>query len=440
MNLKKYFCIFWSVLLFPLASCLDSNESEVIIPVDAEILSFSIKHDSVPVLDSVVFYIDQINGVIFNKDSIRYGIEVPDTVIVKYTTAGAGILNITNAAEGDSTWVTSGDSLDISKPMRFKSYAYDGVTIKYYTAKINIHQIDPDSMQYIKIASDVACLNYDETGTFLFGDVFYTYSKTNSGIELHSSTDAVNWQKETLTGLPADLNVKSVRLFKDTYVANTPSGKFYTSADAKAWTEMSVNNPVIAILGTLNKSTTQVEALTCIVKKDDQLIFSMTPDLMTWGEGRAVASNFPISGFSSVSYISMMKERVAVVGGLSTDGTVQNNTWSTMDGLQWAQLTNSASVFPLMTGPNAFIYNDILYLLNGELTDNTYNPVVYTSKEMGVSWQLAKSKTYFPEDYTLRQSASLVVDKDNFIYIFGGKNTSVIPDVWKGRLNKLSYK
>jgi hypothetical protein len=445
MRLKNYLCIIYFILLCFLTSCLGDGDTNNIYVVDAEIYTFTIQNDSISAIsstDSVKFSIDQLNNVIYNKDSIRYGVELTEKLVVTFS-GPTWVLNITNLAEGDSTWVSSGDSIDFSRqPVVLRTYAADGYTNKTYNVYINIHQVDPDSIAYEKIASDVAILE-QEAGVYIFNDVFYTYSKTGSGIQLYTSTDAVTRIIENLSGLPLEADIKSIRQFNNgyfSYYASTPGGQWYGSIDGIDWSEGNFDYPIITFLGVINEGKLQKETLACIVKKGDELVFASTSDLKAWSFGNTVPEEFPISDYSSISYGSMYQERVTLVGGLSKEGTILNTVWSTTNGLYWARLSGGESIgaLPFLEGSNAFLYDNKLFLFNGKYDNNTFNTTVYQSIDGGITWQTTTDKYKMPGSYTSRYNASTVVDKKNFIYTFGGIHFSYINDIWRGRLNKLA--
>ena len=64
-----------------LSSCLGSDDTQYEWSKDCQILSFSLSNDSIPGLKDVVFTIDQVDGKIFNIDSMPYGTKLDEKVI-----------------------------------------------------------------------------------------------------------------------------------------------------------------------------------------------------------------------------------------------------------------------------------------------------------------------------------------------------------------------
>ncbi len=442
MNLRTGFYIFCSVvMIYALTSCLGSDDPEVTIPIDAQITSFTVSHDSVPALDSAIFSIDHFKGLIYNHDSLRYGVEVNEKVIATFVTSAYAVVDITHSEDGDSTIISSGDSLDLRQVAKLRVYAYSGVT-KVYEVKLNIHTVDPDSVQYKQIANNLDFLDADYTKSVYFGQKFYTYAQSVMpalNVKVYSSSDAVNWQEEQ-SSLPGNVQVSDIQNTGEALFAYTGSGDLYRSTNALSWQKVTTEYPVKAFFGRIEKSPTQDAGYTLLVVKDGKNIPAFTPDFKTWLYGPEIAPDFPVTGYSAVNYYKMLQDRVTVVGGKNSAGNSQNSVWSTSNGLYWAKLTGTQGLFPVLDRCNVFSYNNMFYLLNGKLEDGTYNRVTYISKDGGTTWQADKEKTYVPEDYSGRYGASVVVAKDNYFYTIGGRQTEVpLKDVWTGVLNKLTF-
>ena len=451
MSSKNGLLIISSLLLIVslLPSCLGTTEyDEIQLTEDAEILSFSLSSDSVTASDSVttlsdvVFSIDQNRSRIYNHDSMAYRTEINHKAIVTYTTAsGNSILNIT---DGDSTWVSSGDSLDVSKPLQLKSYSLYGTTTKIYTFELNIHQIDPDSVQYIPIASGQDFLQSDEIQTILFKNSFHTFTKTGEEIKLYSSLNVADWTETPLQGLPANTVVRGIKSSGEKLFAYTTAGNCYESTDANNWTEIPLDYPVVSVLGYLKLGEGQpqlTEGLSLIVKKDGQDVFAFLSDTISFGD--TVPAKFPITDFASFNNERLKLGYLTLVGGLSPTSDVLNKVWSTGNGLYWAELTNTNTdnVFPPLQGANVLDYNNEYWLLNGKLSDGSYNSEVYFSKDGGTTWTLKPEKCWVPANYTKRSGASAVVDGSGiYFYILGGKGEEFLPEIWKGFLNEQSFK
>ena len=153
MHSKTGFYILLITLgLMGLFSCLGgSGYIEYEISTDAQLTSFSLSHDSLPVLATAKFSIDQANSRIYNYDSLPYLTDtaiIASQAIVTYTAGSEASPSIRlEYLDGDTAWIASGDSLRFASLFYLKLYAPNGNS-KTYTVHFNIHQIDPDSVQY----------------------------------------------------------------------------------------------------------------------------------------------------------------------------------------------------------------------------------------------------------------------------------------------------
>lgn len=443
-----FYLLSFSILVGIMASCLgnDTYDDEYSV-TDAELLSFSLSSDSVPSLDSVIFSIDQRTepGLIYNYDSMAYQTVIKDKVIITYL-SGTGSTNVLNITNGDSTWVASGDSIDISQPLTLRVYAMDGKTTKLYTVNLNIHQVDPDSTQYHPVASGLPFLQTEETKTLVFNGRFLTYSKIDNQIQLNSSPDAVNWTSEGVSGLPANAVIRGIQSNGTQLFAYTDDGELYVRYDLSIDQWVQVNTPpavqVRSILGYKNASPGQPEGLSMVIETGGVYTFAFMTDVDQWtyDASNPVPDDFPLYNFSTYSYEVMLFQRISIFGGTSSDGVVRNAVWSTENGLYWAKLTtDGVNVFPPLDGANIFYFNNEFWLINGK-SDDGFNKDAYYSMDGGVTWLIRPEKNQMPGDYTPRYNASLVMSGDNkSFYIIGGKQSAVLPEVWNGFVNKMQF-
>jgi len=451
-----------NLLSFPLlvclmVSCFGNNDYDDFLLTDAELVYFGLSHDSLPTLQQVAFSIDNRGevGLIYNYDSMAFGTVLPEKVIIDYK-SGVGAYNVLNITNGDSIWVQPGDSIDISSPLSLKVHAIDGLTTKIYIAQLNIHKIDPDSVQYQRIASELSFLLTEDTKTVVFNNRFLTYSRINSNIQLHSSSDAINWTQEAFSGVPDDVFVKGIQSNGNTLFAFTEEGDLYVRYDLTLDQWILVNKPpeikIRSILGYKNADLVHPAVLSLVIEFKGVLMFATTEDFSKWNYDSIslmpVPADFPLYEFSNHSYKVMHTERITLFGGNSLNGDAQYSVWSTENGLYWAKLSGNVKGFPKLSGVNVFYYNNEFWLINGNSEDE-YNKRIYYSKDGGITWSIRLIPNYseeeeesfpVPEDYSLRNNASVVTDKDSkYFFIIGGKQDSLLPEVWKGFLNKMEF-
>jgi hypothetical protein len=153
MRIKTGLSISLVVLsLMGLVSCWGTSDNPTYeVSTDAQLISFAISHDTLTVLSTAKFSIDQAQNLIYNRDSLPYltdTAKIASRAKVAYT-AGSGLSTSARIEylSGDTAWVASGDTLLLAPQFYLRLYALSGNS-KTYTVSINMHQIDPDSVQY----------------------------------------------------------------------------------------------------------------------------------------------------------------------------------------------------------------------------------------------------------------------------------------------------
>ncbi|MDR0682324.1 MAG: DUF6242 domain-containing protein [Dysgonamonadaceae bacterium] len=454
-----FYALLSSLFLMCLISCLGGNdETEYFVSDDAQITSFSIAHDSIAILAKTKFSIDQTDneGKIYNYDSLPYLTNIYERVKVTFT-CGSGVSYLMTVVDSDTVWIASGDSIDVSNPVQFIAFAPDGEKKKEYRLTVNIHQIDPDSVQYTQVATN-EFLSYEHKILQLQG-VYYAFVRKQippvSGLEsvvvLYQSTDMENWESVSLNGFPNDADIKGIQgveviidgIKSNRLFAYTAAGDLYVSWDEVAnWYKKETEYPVVSVLGYLKPVTVREEKdgrIAFIVKKDGVLVFAFSETLLKFESGETVPENFPLSGFS---VINNENGDITLVGGKSQAGDDLDMVWSTETGLYWSNLSsNPQGNLPVVEG-SAFVYNDkeIWYIGGKRVEDGAYNKEIYYSLDGGLVWKTKETKAQFPVELSLRTDASVLVDNQGlYFYIIGGKNQSVLTDIWKGLLNSRTF-
>ena len=444
-----------SCVVVVLSSCLDSDENTMEITANCQISSFSLSHDSIPGLEDVDFTIDQITGRIFNIDSLPYGTEIEKVVCnigLANSYAVVGV-EVSPEAYPDSTYYLSSmsDSIDFSAPVRFVIHAYDNYTTKVYVARVNIHQLVPDSMVWSKYADpmlDMAIkeqkvVTYDYDGS----ESYFMYVKptgSNASYALYRTSveNPEEWTSLPLSGLPSDgLRISQITEYNQALYVPGVDGTLYVSVDGRNWSVVEDTPSVRAVLGEVKASDRNPSALATIVDKEGTLTFYAMNQAGEWLEGETVSPDFPVTGFGNLQYSVMYHEYLLLAGGRNPGNQVVNTTWSTMNGTSWALMTSGDETsFSDREGAMVAYYDDKFFLIGGIDASNKALKDVYQSIDYGITWSLQDSMVVLPADYEARGYSSIIVDEENFVNLFGGR-TSVdandLNQLWRGRINRL---
>ena len=164
--------------------------------------------------------------------------------------------------------------------------------------------------------------------------------------------------------------------------------------------------------------------------------------------GEVLPSNFPVSDYAALPFTSASnRKRAMIVGGFDLQGNSLNTRWNMEylkgKGYSLANFSIEQPSFASLTGASIVLYNDEFHMFGSVSEDNALsadNQLI--SIDEGLHWTLPDTaKNQLPESYRSRQKASVFVDNDaHYIYIIGGQNrTESFTDVYRGRLNKLTF-
>lgn len=472
-------------LMFNISCNSDSTYNLGEFSSDAQITSFNIDAiprnaaDSArfPALSKTAFSIINKNSyLIFNMDSLPEGIHL-DSLKLKltltYSTTPTKIDLVYKDMHGndsipEESWNTT-DSVQFFKKNNDGYYwpemnvvAADG-TERRYSIIYNIHKSDPDSIRWMReVGSNkqpVNLLKVGENKTIANADKTTLYSLTNDGTSVYLYSSKMNgktieWENLTTTNLPtAGTLVKSFQLIDGFFVVADKDGKLYSAKEAtdwSNWTEYSSNH-ISAILGSLPdlEDHEQNNLLLVLKKEQGANVFAKAKvtDLANPIElsflSPAIPEDFPLSLFASMSGegIGLGKEYLVVTGGKNAKDEIINRSWvirELADNRVEAIRDYRDDLAEYKHGVTTFAYTNEMYMISNDTT--------YTSKGYGTYWKKVDKKRAFQEEIIKdgMDMPSVVVDKENFILIFGGKlkkgDATYSDKIWRGRLNRLTHK
>lgn len=480
-----------------LASCNKKTESsteESYIPSStAAVTSFKVKHkDSKLKIDSVFFSIDLNRGVIFNADSLPVGTDIQKLVPVIGCPSSVSAVTLTVNTDGtEKTYdyaTNPNDSIDFTNPVKLTITAEDLTTVCSYTIKVNVHNVEPDSLVWDKLAATPlpsAGGNPSQQKTVKFKDTTYSLIEENNGSYSMAVANDVLTADWTVNALNLDFqpDVRTMNATPSDLCVLDLSGVLHTSSDGISWSNTGlVWTNIIGAYG---------NAMLGLKNDGGKLIHTSWPADAGYPETE-VEVNFPVAGFSDFVQFSNRWTTLPIglmTGGRLKDGSLTECTWG-FDGDNWAIL--SENMLPKIEGASIvpyFVYRktssalvqtefSVWMLIGGRLENGDFNKTIYVSYDNGVNWYAADSQMqlpdYFPGLYNLDalmiewpKQASLLgnwqtkshvglspmarikFDVDNYevywdcpyIYIFGGINSSgsLNDEVWRGVLNRLTF-
>ena len=155
---------------------------------------------------------------------------------------------------------------------------------------------------------------------------------------------------------------------------------------------------------------------------------------------------WPIADFAALTFQSSSERpRAMVVGGRAKTGEPVNTRWNfeytSHAGYRLKDFTIEQPQFNSLTGISIIQYDDRLIMFGGVDNDQYWRSNMLFSDDEGMNWYMPDTAhNQLPDTYTTRQKQSVVVDKDNNIYIVGGQSqTQSFSDVYRGFLNSINW-
>ena len=437
-----------------ITSCLDSDVVEYEYSSNASITAFSITDSIVTYYPAVVdgkdttlstavvgtdypFVINQSEGLIYNADSLPVGTDV-SKVVVDITADTEGIYIV---AETDSLWEDT-DSLDFKSPIQFKVLAENGSFGRTYTAKINVHQQEPDSLNWTQMDTNFPKTIQKQKAVYA-NNCIYVFAEEDTQVVMTKAADGKNWSEPAAINITSKADYSSVMVWgNQLYIL--AENDLYASTDGLQWTKVDSEQKIARLLANID-----TEHIHKIIGVDPENYYIESEDGIVWNRHETMPSEFPTSQTSFVSYALDTNDRlgrVILIGenGIATD-TITSVWASLSTENHWADLSVEDQDYacPKLENSQLIPYNNQLYMFggpgqyNGQLQPFEY---IYASQDNGISWEAITEKVMFPQAFnTLYEEAegnySCVVDDQQFIWIMWSQTG----EVWRGRINKFGF-
>lgn len=454
MKLRLIISLFISALLF--ASCNDDNETSYVLDpsTDAQIYSFTLAsthkkegdstsraQDSIRFLtfNKTKFAIDQVNNIIYNPDSLPYGLnlEKAKMTLTYNSTYGVSQVNI-STPDTTYTWDSS-DSINFAKQPVKITVTAPGGNKKEYRVNILVHQIDPDVIKWENKGTLPS--NVGRQKVLLVNNEFYSYSVLSGSVTLYtSSINNLSWTKKTVSVLPTNVDISSITYFNGQFFAISDNGRSYTSVNGESWNEQNNGKFITSIYGVLPGKTEGQDILLLSFREGAVYYFATTTDLLSVNKVNKIQgatsdniiTEFPITQMSSYSNIqrsSQSTNMLILAGGLH-NSTELSSTWLVKKASEGIEISPSYNAHFKGSGLSLFPYNGMMYVLDKNQ--------LYLSSSWGINWETTPESQILDPQITERTKQSVIVDNNNYIWIFGGVSTDgnvFFNDIWKGILN-----
>ena len=449
MQFKQFRLFFFLSIIIFLSSCLGTN-TPTAVSSDASFVSLTFaNNDSIPYLNSAKFTLDTDGKTIVNLDSLPFKTRI-DSVYPTFSFKSSGGAKLYFPPgykyKKDSAGISGKDTVDFSQPVpvRVRNFASDAKTYKDYFIKVNVHKVDPELYIWSKITDNLNSVNAVSQKTVILNDKFFYYLNDGANSYLYNSTDGYTWTSATVSGLKPNAPLGSLIQFNGKLYLTQDGDKIYSTSDGSNWTSNSFTSADYTFKSIMFGLNDSLRAVT--QSKIDQIYrFASSKDGLTWiiRKNNIVPDNFPISDFASITFSTVTgKAKGLILGGYSVTGSFLKNNWSTEDGAYWIDFSTENNTLIALIGGSLIRYDNKLLLFGQVDYTFTSNKTYYkVSKDEGLSWDTPDTiRNVIPKSFPVRNYQSVVVDKNNRIFIIGGKSGSTsLSDVWTGKLNRKSF-
>ena len=466
---------------FLMASCLNDDTVDMTYSSDASITSFSLGTLKYTVVgkdkdgnDSLYtdtmsmakypFTINHITHQIENKDSLPVGTDI-SKVIVSISADTPYIFYGKITEKGgevkDTLWANT-DSIDFSvapaEGLAFKVLSFNNTMGAVYHVKVNVHQVDPDTLQWTvnPIGSPFVSGKLKKQKAVYADEGIYVFGETESG------TPVLEYASVSKEGQPGSWTKKELPAGTDTYSAQTCNGVVYFLASNQLY-EINEGSCVAVAgspsnLSVLIGKTDYSEKSVLYVQDADQKQLVYTPADAKWSNPVADATVFP-SGVSlmsetlPVAYNGELK-KIVVLGynatetdkyGFVATRLLNDDSWT-------AYNYEEVDTFkcPNIEQPTLIYYDKKLYLFGGAVTTQYYDSykepfsTMFCSVDNGFTWKPQSTKMTFAtgkDNQTFAEiyeekggSYACVVDANQFIWIVWADGTMT-----RGRVNRFGF-
>lgn len=434
-------------------SCLDSDGTNYDLTSDAIISAFSIGtiETKVPGKTSAgkdttfvytvdgslyPFTIDQLSNEIYNKDSLPLGTDV-SRVVTSITTSYAYAL--TYLKNGKDTVWTSTDSIDFREPVSFKAYALNGA-YRQYQIKINVHQVDPDSLYWNKVDGNFALPAESRQKAVYSNGVMYVFVDSGDGaLKVTSSSDGQLWSGlQPISLQKADYT--SILSIEDKLYMLADK-KMYVSANGVDWnlTNETLYDKMFAASVATRQLFTLIGDDICAVDLDNYAVQTLNKKNEFFPDESLTYSTTHLNTAGNIERLTLVGVRAA---SSDTTAVVWTKLSTEKAWTYYPQASNNNSGCPRLANLTTIAYDNGLYAFGGANDYATSKGIpafeyMYKSVDGGIGWIPQTNKVMLPAEFKGRDPYySYLIDDNHYLWIFWADGSN---EVWKGRIGHLGF-
>lgn len=459
-RMKKYFLLLLTTIPFLVGSCMSDKEVEYNDYCYISGVSLGSIKREVHLLDSLGndtiiqtsytgsnydMTVNHRDLTIENRDSLLYG-SLLRAVLVDITYAGSRLVYRIKD-DADSIWKSYSpeDSMDLRKPVELLVIANDGLSTRNYTLKLNVHQLEGDSLFWNKVSNAVPQLQgMSQQQALMIQDRLTVLGKKGNAITLAERTADGTWN-ESATNLPVEANVTTAIKRGNTFYISTTDGDIYTTQDAKDWQRLNTpQHPGLVLAGaTTSYLYTLMDGELYRCHENEQGKWDFQPEGLDDS-----SANLPSKDVKALQMRQANgSQRLVMVGNRADEDDKSSVVWNKMwnDDIAeseavWMfmnQTDDNKRTLPQLEYLNLIQYDEKCLAFGGASVagKGTHKAMdaLYISQDFGISWR-TDPEMHLPKELKGASGPICsVVDDNNIIWLIANG------EVWRGKLNRLDF-
>lgn len=449
--------------LFSLVSCLDTNDGDYVYTDDSAVTAFSVTSakkavhvkasngaDSVYTtsvkLSAYKFVIDQQRCVIYNPDSLPYGVD-PTKLIVSANSLNSGSLVLKSMTSDSLSYLSTTDSLDFSKPRELQVYSLSGAAVRKYEVRVNVHQEPADKFNWTKLPNPTAFTSANGVKSFVVTTASgatrrFLLASDGTTTTVYRADGDNAWTAATpnFNHTLAAETYRSAAVKHDTLFV-CDNGVVMATTDGETWTQQATVEAGVARIIAANP-------IRLYAYNNEGVMVSSDDSGKTWkaagmDESATLLPNGDITYATLPLTTNANAFRTLLIGSVPEASTTAFSIWGKIDeGAAYSENqpwmfydhnTLNRHELSLMQNFSAFTYDGKIMMVGND--ERVYLPNFYGSRDGGITWE-ADTVITSPLGFFVTGPYTVSVDKDNFIWFVSGKTG----ETWRGRINRLGWK
>lgn len=450
--------------LFSLVSCLDTNDGDYVYTDDSAVTAFSVTSakkavhvkasngaDSVyyttATLTAYKFVIDQQRCVIYNPDSLPYGVD-PTKLLVSANSVNSGSLVLKSMTSDSLSYLSTTDSLDFSKPRELQVYSLSGAAVRKYEVRVNVHQEPADKFNWTKLpnatpfASTVTGVKSFAVTTASGATRRFLLASDGTTTTVYRADGDNAWTAATpnFNHTLAAETYRSAAVKHDTLFV-CDNGVVMATTDGDTWTQQATAEAGVARIIAANP-------IRLYAYNNEGVMVSSDDSGKTWkaasiDESASLLPNGDIAYATLPLTTNANAFRTLLIGSVPEASTTTFSIWGKIDegdayseNQPWMFYDHNSlnrHELSLMQNFSAFTYDGKIMMVGND--ERVYLPAFYGSRDGGITWE-ADTVITSPLGFFVTGPYTVSVDKDNFIWFVSGKTG----ETWRGRINRLGWK